>query len=144
MDAKPLRFLLVEDDDSHAMITTRTLLHHSLPKQVDRVSDGIEAMAYLRREGQWADRPSPDIILLDLNLPRLGGHEVLAQIKSDPQLRRIPVVVLTTSDAEPDRLKAYEHYANSYLVKPIGYDRFRQMADELSEYWGTWNKLAHA
>lgn len=143
MNEKPLQFLLVEDDDSHATITMRTLRDHALPKQVDRVVDGIEALAYLRREGEYADRPRPDIILLDLKLPRLDGHEVLAQVKADPELRFIPIVVLTTSDAESDRVKAYEHFANSYLVKPIGYDHFREMAFELSDYWGTWNRRAY-
>ena len=142
MESTPVKFLLVEDDDSHAMITMRTLRDHQLPKKVDRVVDGMEAMAYLRREGEYADRPRPDIILLDLKLPRLDGHEVLARVKEDPELRCIPIVILTTSDAEADRVKAYEHYANSYLVKPIGYDRFRQMADDLSDYWCIWNRAA--
>jgi CheY-like chemotaxis protein len=142
MEHRPVQFLLVEDDDSHAMITMRTLRDHQLPKRVDRVSDGLEAMAYLRREGPYADRPRPDIILLDLKLPRLDGHEVLERVKGDPDLRCIPIVILTTSDAEADRMKAYQHYANSYLVKPIGYERFREMADELSDYWGAWNRPA--
>jgi CheY-like chemotaxis protein len=140
---RPVRFLLVEDDDSHAMITMRTLRNHQLPKRVDRVSDGVEAMEYLHREGRYADSPRPDIILLDLKLPRLDGHEVLARIKRDPELRLIPIVILTTSDAEPDRTRAYQNFCNSYLVKPIGFDRFREMADELSEYWGLWNRPAY-
>ena len=143
MDKRPVQFLLVEDDDSHAMITIRTLREHQLPKVVDRVVDGEQAMSYLRREGPYADKLRPDIILLDLKLPRLDGHEVLAKVKDDPQLRSIPVLILTTSDSESDRLRAYEHYANSYLVKPIGYDQFRQMAEEISDYWCVWNRTVN-
>lgn len=142
MGKRPIQFLLVEDDDSHALITMRSLRDHPLPKKVDRVADGLEAMTYLRREGPYAQSPRPDVILLDLKLPRLDGHEVLARVKEDPELRVIPVVILTTSDAETDRVKAYRLYANSYIVKPIGYEGFREMAAEVGTYWGMWNRAA--
>src|SRR5690606_24500907 len=95
---------------------------------------------YVRRQGRFADVRRPDVILLDLKLPKVNGHEVLAAIKDDPDLCSIPVVVLTTSSAETDRLKAYRHHANSYLVKPINFSRFRQMVSDLSLYWGVWNQ----
>jgi CheY-like chemotaxis protein len=109
-----IHFLLVEDDDAHAEITIRSLKQNRVANKVDRVVDGAEALAYLRDP----DRPLPDVILLCA----------------------IPIVVLTTSDAEVDRLKAYRHHANSYLVKPIDFNRFRQMVVELSLYWGVWNQ----
>lgn len=142
MEGKAIRYLLVEDDDSHAMITMRSLRNNRVPNTVERVTDGAEAMAYLRNEGPYADRARPDAVLLDLKMPRLDGHEVLALIKEDPVLRMIPVIVLTTSDAEDDRLKAYKRHANSYLVKPLSFDRFRQLADDLTQYWGVWNRPA--
>ena len=140
MQPKLLHFLLVEDDDDHATIMIRTLRQNRIANAVDRVADGMQAMAYLRQEGQYREKPRPDIVLLDLKLPRMDGHEVLAAIKEDERLRSIPVVVLTTSDAESDRARAYDHHANSYLVKPVDFERFRQMANELSLYWGVWNE----
>lgn len=135
-----LKFLLVEDDDDHAKIVSRSLQKERVANKVDRVKDGIEAMQYLRAEGSFQGVGPPDIILLDLKLPKKDGHEVLAEIKNDPSLRMIPVVVLTTSDAEIDRLKAYKHHANSYLVKPLDGVCFKKMVQELSLYWGVWNR----
>lgn len=135
-----MRFLLVEDDDAHAAITIRSLQQNRVINTVDRVADGAEALQYLRQQGPYADHPRPDVILLDLNLPGVDGHEVLSVVKEDADLRSIPVVVLTTSDAEIDRLRAYRHHANSYLVKPINFERFRQLVRELSLYWGVWNQ----
>jgi CheY-like chemotaxis protein len=140
MEPELLHFLLVEDDDAHALIAMRTLQRNRVANTIDRVADGEAALAYLRRQPPYADRPRPDVILLDLKLPRVDGHEVLAGIKEDPDLRDIPVVVLTTSDAETDRMRAYSHHANSYLVKPIDFERFRQMVDDLCLYWGVWNR----
>lgn len=137
-----IRFLLVEDEDDHAEIVQRTLRQNRIGNGIDRVRDGAEALAYLRQEDQYAGRPRPDVILLDLKLPKVDGHEVLAEVKHDPRLLKIPVVVLTTSDAETDRAQAYEHHANSYLVKPVDFERFRQMVADLSLYWGVWNKPA--
>jgi CheY-like chemotaxis protein len=140
MEPRLLTFLLVEDDDDHAEIVEQTLRRNRVGNVVKRVIDGEAALAYLRGEGEYAGRPQPDIILLDLKLPRVDGHQVLAAVKSDPNLAPIPVVVLTTSDAEIDRLKAYEHHANSYLVKPVNFARFRQMVKDLNLYWGLWNQ----
>jgi hypothetical protein len=139
MEPKLIRILLVEDDDDHAALILRTLQRNRIVNVVDRVSDGAEALAYLRQEGQFSDRPLPGIVLLDLKLPKIDGHEVLAVIKQDPDLLRIPVVILTTSAAEADRDRAYYHHANSYLVKPIDFERFREVVNELSLYWGVWN-----
>jgi CheY-like chemotaxis protein len=140
MEAKLVHFLLVEDDDSHAEITIRSLKRNRVSNTVDRVSDGVQALEYLRQQGAFQGRPRPDVVLLDLKLPKRDGHEVLAEIKDDLELQAIPVVILTTSDAESDRAKAYHHHANSYLVKPLDFDRFRQMVNDLSLYWGVWNR----
>ncbi|WP_342190274.1 response regulator [Stieleria varia] len=135
-----LTFLLVEDDDNHAHLVMRSLQKARVQNRVFRVSDGAEALAFLRSEGDFADTPHPDVVLLDLNLPKLSGHEVLAIIKQDEHLKTIPVVVMTTSDAESDRVKAYEHHANSYVVKPLDFDRFRELVRDLCLYWGVWNE----
>ena len=140
MQPKLLHFLLVEDDDDHATILIRTLRQNRIANTIDRVADGADALTYLRREGSYSGKSRPDVVLLDLKLPRMDGHDVLATIKADPDLRAIPVVVLTTSDAESDRTRAYELHANSYLVKPVDFERFRQMANELSLSWGVWNE----
>jgi CheY-like chemotaxis protein len=134
-----LHFLLVEDDDDHAALTERSLRKCESPCDVTRVSDGEKALAYLRREGEFADASTPDVVLLDLKLPRLNGLEVLEQMRQDPELSAIPVVMLTTSDADQDRQTAYDWHVNSYLVKPINYSDFRQMLGEVSSYWGRWN-----
>ena len=142
MPERLIHFLLVEDDDSHAKLTLRSLRSNRVANTVDRVADGAQAMQYLRRESAFVDRPRPDVILLDLKLPKLDGHEVLQRVKEDPALRDIPVVILTTSDAETDRARAYLHHANSYLVKPVDFEKFRQMVQELCLYWGIWNAPA--
>src|SRR5690606_31762487 len=96
---------------------------------------------FLRRQGAHAEAERPDVVLLDLKLPKVDGLEVLAAIRADEELRDLPVVVLTTSDAEADRERAYEHHVNSYLVKPVDFEKFRQMVNDLSLYWGVWNVL---
>lgn len=135
-----VRFLLVEDDDSHAELVERNLRRERIENTLDRVCDGDAAIKYLRHEPPYEDSPRPDVILLDLKLPKIDGHEVLKIIKGDEKLRSIPVVVLTTSDTEADREKAYEYNANSYLVKPIDFEQFRRIVKELSLYWGVWNR----
>jgi CheY-like chemotaxis protein len=140
MDARKTHFLLVEDSDAHAKLVMFQLYDKELPITVDRVSDGAEALQYLRGEGRFAGRPRPDVILLDLKLPRMDGHEVLESIKNDEHLQSIPVVVLTTSETETDRRKAYGNHANSYLTKPIDYPRFQKMMKDLRLYWSTWNQ----
>ena len=139
-----MNFLLVEDDDDHAEIVLRTLKRNRVANTIDRVADGESALAYLRNVGAFANRKRPDIILLDLKLPKLSGHELLKIIKTDPKLLSIPVVVLTTSSAESDRERAYEHHANSYIVKPVNFTRFREMVRDLSLYWGVWSPPSHA
>jgi CheY-like chemotaxis protein len=135
-----VHFLLVEDDDSHAELVRRNLAKERVENSLDRVVDGEQAMRYLRQEAPFEQAARPDVILLDLKLPKVDGHEVLRTIKSDPDLRPIPVVVLTTSDAEADREQAYALNANSYLVKPIDFEQFRRIVKDLSLYWGVWNR----
>lgn len=136
---RALRILLVEDDDDHAELTTHALEQHDARHTVERAADGAAALDILFQRGASAERP--DIIVLDLNLPRVSGLDVLAQIKEDADLRSIPVVVLTTSDAEADRVRAYHHHANSYLVKPVSFPKFEAMIFELGDYWARWNRL---
>jgi CheY-like chemotaxis protein len=140
MQTKTLRFLLVEDDDDHAELVLRNLRKQHGAHAVDRVTDGVEAMQYLRQQGRYLQTTRPDVILLDLNMPRMGGHEVLAEVKSDVDLRTIPVVVFTTSDNPTDRNRAYAQHVNSYLVKPLDFAQFQQMAHDLGLYWGMWNR----
>jgi two-component system response regulator len=130
--------LLVEDDDAHAMLITRTLEEASEVNMVFRVSDGEEALDYLFRRRKYAvheDSPRPDFVLLDLRLPKLDGHDVLIAIKQSEELKTIPVIVLTTSENGHDINKAYCHYANSYLVKPLGFGEFSMMIQAVSSYW---------
>ena len=133
-------FLLVEDNNAHAKLVM--LQFHDLGSDVtiDRVTDGEEALDYVFARGRYAGKPLPDVIVLDLNLPKIDGHEVLRQLKEDECLRSIPVVVLTTSQAEADTKRAYNHYVNSYLVKPIDFDQFQKMMRDLGRYWSAWNQ----
>ncbi len=140
INAKPIHFLLVEDDESHANLIKLALEENNVSNTLDHVWDGAEAMDYLRRQGKHANAPRPHIILLDLKLPKVDGHEVLTQLKADDSLRMIPVVVLTTSGNEIDRAKAYYNHANSYLIKPIDFSKFQVMVKELELYWSVWNQ----
>jgi CheY-like chemotaxis protein len=135
MEAEPLCFLLVEDDDNHAHLVLRSLEKAPFSVRLYRVTSGADALSFLRREEGFEDAPSPDLVLLDLNLPRATGHEVLSAIKEDPLLKMIPVVVMTTSRDEADRAQAYRHHANSYVVKPADYQKFRQIITDISHYW---------
>lgn len=137
-----IKFLLVDDDEDHAHIVMRTIERERILNKVFRAENGAVAMRMLRKEGQYADQPRPDIVLLDLKMPIMDGHEVLSAIRSDPGLRKLPVVVMTTSDAEADRARAYELNANSYLVKPLDFSKLRQLVKDLSLYWGVWNRPA--
>lgn len=134
------RFLLVEDNDAHAKLVMLQFRSMGDSLVIDRVDDGEDALAYLRREGGYAAKERPDVILLDLKLPKLNGHEVLRQLKADEDLRGIPVVVLTTSQAERDMAEAYREHANSYLVKPFDFVRFQRMMEDVARYWGNWNE----
>jgi len=138
--SRPVHFLLVEDDDSHVELIELALADNRVANTIHRVADGIEAMRYLNSEGEHAGRILPDVVLLDLKLPRMDGLEVLSAIKKDPVLHTLPVVVLTTSSAEADRAKAYEFHANSYVVKPLDFNQFHRMVKELHLYWSAWNE----
>lgn len=138
--SRMVSFLLVEDDDDHAHLVTRTLKSNRVTNLIDRVKDGAEALDYLFCRGRYVNQSRPDVILLDLKLPKVDGLEVLKIIKSDSRLKVIPVVVLTTSKAERDRAMAYEANANSYLVKPLDFGSFRRMAEDLNLYWSVWNQ----
>lgn len=123
--------LIVDDDDDHAEIIHRALKKFYSDSMIDRVKSGIEALKYLRNEGAYADKRRPTLILLDLKMPRMDGHEVLSLIRADPELRDIPVFILTTSDAELDQLKARNSQANRYLVKPTETESFRRLIEQL-------------
>ncbi len=134
-DRDPVEILLAEDNPGDVKLTRKALEKGKLVNNLHVVNDGVEAMAFLRREGEHADEPRPDLILLDLNMPRMDGQEVLAEIKEDEQLRRIPVVVLTSSDAEEDIVKSYELHANAYLTKPVDFDGFLEVVQTLEDFW---------
>jgi CheY-like chemotaxis protein len=139
MNDRRARLLLVEDDDAHAELVQLALEDTRASTAVTRLSDGAAALAYLRREPPHENRPRPDLVLLDLKLPKIDGLEVLQKIKADERLRHIPVVILTTSHAEVDRAAAYAHHANSYLVKPADCDSFHRMMLSAWDYWSKWN-----
>jgi CheY-like chemotaxis protein len=134
-DARPIEILLVEDDPGDVLMAREALEEGKVANRLAVVPDGIEAMAYLTCEGQYADRTRPDLVLLDLNLPRKGGLEVLEEMKADPSLRRIPVVVLTTSDAEKDILSSYDMHANAYIKKPVDFDQFVAVVRQIDEFF---------
>jgi CheY-like chemotaxis protein len=133
--ARPVEILLVEDDPGDILITREALDQSKLVNNLHSVVNGEEALAFVRREGTYADVPRPDLVLLDLNLPRRDGREVLAEIKSDPELRRIPVVVLTTSQAEEDVLRSYDLHANAYVTKPVDFERFVDVVHQIDEFY---------
>ena len=135
LNARPAEILLVEDNPGDVRLTREALNEGRILHNLSVVRDGVEALAFLRREGQYADAPWPDLILLDLNLPRKDGREVLAEIKADEQLGRIPLVVLTTSEADQDILKSYDLRANSYIIKPIDVGQFVRVITLLENYW---------
>lgn len=134
-----LHVLLVEDDEDHAMLLMRCLEKSAVKNFVSHVIDGEQALKFIYAQDPYADREIPALILLDLNLPRVSGHEVLARIKSDPMTRAIPVVVLTTSNVESDRIRAYQDHVNSYVVKPFDPARFRHVIDTVCQYWAEIN-----
>lgn len=133
--------LLVEDDPGDALMTQEAFEHHKIRNQLHVVRDGVEALEFLRREGQYEDAPRPGLILLDLNLPKMDGREVLAEIKADEALRPIPVVVLTTSEAEEDILRSYNLHANAYVTKPVDFDRFIEVVRQIDDFFVTVVKL---
>jgi len=137
----PIEVLLVEDSPGDVRLTRETFRDVNTSIHLHVATDGIEAMAFLRREGAHVNAPRPSIILLDLNLPKMDGREVLAHIKEDPSLKMIPIIILTTSDAEADIEKSYELQANCYLSKPVQLDAFESLVKSINDFWMTKVKL---
>ena len=131
----PIEILLVEDDPGDVLMTQEAFADHKLANNLHVVTNGEEALLFLRKQGEYADKPTPDLVLLDLNLPRRDGREVLAEVKSDPVLRRLPVVVLTTSDAEEDVLRSYDLHANAYVQKPVDFTNFVEAVRAIDEFF---------
>jgi two-component system, chemotaxis family, response regulator Rcp1 len=132
---RPIEILLVEDSPSDTELTVEALREAKLRNHLSTVQDGVQAMEFLHRQGPFANAPRPDMILLDLNLPRKDGREVLAEIKADDRLKAIPVVVLTTSRAEQDVLRAYQLNANCYITKPVDFDQFLEVVRAIESFW---------
>jgi CheY-like chemotaxis protein len=141
---EPIEILLVEDSPDDAALTIDALRDGRVHNRISVVDDGVEAMAFLRRQGIHSQAPRPDLVLLDLNLPRKSGREVLAEIKQDPDLRRIPVVVMTSSDDEKDVLAAYNLYVNCYITKPVDLDQFISVVKTIEHFWFSVVKLPAA
>lgn len=142
MKGEPLIILLVEDNPAHAKIIIRNLRNHRIANTIRHVSDGEAALDYLHRRNRYEDpqkSPRPHVVLLDLRLPRIDGLEVLREIKTDRELHRIPVVVLTTSQADRDMARAYDYNANAYLTKPVDYEEFKNLMDDFGFFWLCWN-----
>ncbi len=133
--------LLVDDDPGDTLMIREAFEHNKVSNELAAVADGVQAMQYLHREGEYGDASRPDLILLDLNLPRKDGREVLAEIKGDPELSTIPVVVLTTSHAEEDVLRSYQLHANAYVTKPVDFERFIEVVRQIDEFFVTVVKL---
>jgi two-component system, chemotaxis family, response regulator Rcp1 len=136
-NGRPAEILLVEDNPGDVRLTIEALRESKVANNLNVARDGVEALAYLRREGGYADAVRPDLILLDLNMPRKDGREVLAEIKAEPKLRTIPVVVLTTSRAEQDVLRSYELQANCYITKPVDLEQFITVVKSIENFWLT-------
>jgi chemotaxis family two-component system response regulator Rcp1 len=134
---RPVEFLLAEDNPGDVRLTKEALRESKISNNLNVVPDGVEAMAFLRREGKYFDAPRPDVILLDLNLPKKDGREVLAEVKADPNLRLIPVVIITSSEAEQDVLRTYELHANCYVTKPVDLEQFIKVIQSIETFWLT-------
>lgn len=137
-----VKILLVEDNPDHVMITKKALKEAKVINEVYVVEDGREALAFLQHQGQYQDlatSPKPGLILLDINMPKLSGTEVLKKIKADPELKRIPVVMLTVTKRDEDIVRSYDHGCNSFVQKPVEFDRFVQIIKEIGLYWGLLN-----
>jgi CheY-like chemotaxis protein len=132
---REIQVLLVEDDPGDVLMTREAFEDYKVHNQLHVVNDGEQAMAFLRNEGEYADLPRPDLVLLDLNLPRMDGRQVLDAIKSDPELSSIPVVVLTTSEAEDDVLRSYSLHANAYVTKPVDFERFINVVRQIDDFF---------
>jgi CheY-like chemotaxis protein len=136
-ECRPIEILMVEDNPGDVRLTVEALREGKVRNNFHTVADGVQAMAFLRRQGQYAEVPRPDLVLLDLNLPKMDGREVLAEIKKDPDLRRLPVVILTVSKAEQDILKSYNLHANCYITKPVDLDQFLGVVKSIEDFWLT-------
>jgi CheY-like chemotaxis protein len=132
---QPIEVLLVEDDPGDVLLIREAFDFNKVHNNLNVVSDGEQALAYLRGTGDYSDRIRPDLVLLDLNLPRKDGREVLAEVKTDPDLRTIPIVVLTTSEAEEDVLKSYQLHANAYVTKPVDFERFVSIVRQIDDFF---------
>ncbi|MEU4523298.1 response regulator [Amycolatopsis sp. NPDC024027] len=139
----PIDILLVEDDPGDVLMTREAFAHHKIRNPLHVAEDGVEALRFLKREGPFGAAPRPGLILLDLNLPRKDGRELLGEIKQDPGLRTIPVVVLTTSEAEEDILRSYELHANAYVTKPVDFEKFVEVVRKIDDFWVTVVQLPH-
>jgi two-component system, chemotaxis family, response regulator Rcp1 len=135
IQARPIQILLVEDSPSDAKLTFSALKLAKVANELHHVEDGVQAMEFLRRQGKYEKSPRPDLILLDLNLPRKDGREVLKELKEDPTLTNIPVIVLTTSNAEKDILQSYQLHCNCYVTKPVNFDRFLECVRSIEHFW---------
>jgi len=135
MSGQPIEVLMVEDNPGDVRLTQEALRAGKVRNNIHVLTDGVEALAFLRRQGRYADVPRPDVILLDLNLPKKDGREVLVEIKTDPGLGRIPVVILTSSEAEEDILKAYNLNANAYVAKPVDLEKFIAVVKSIEDFW---------
>ena len=136
-DAKPIEILLVEDSPSDAKLTMEALEAGKIANHLNHVEDGVEAINFLRRQGKYAKATRPDLIMLDLNLPRKDGRDVLREMKNDPSLKTIPVIVLTTSHADKDVLQSYEFNANCYITKPVDFQHFIDVVKSIEKFWLT-------
>ncbi|HMD67453.1 MAG TPA: response regulator [Chitinivibrionales bacterium] len=135
IQSRPIQILLVEDSPSDAKLTISALKLAKVANELHHVEDGVQAMEFLRRQGKYEKAPRPDLILLDLNLPRKDGREVLKEMKEDPKYTNIPVVVLTTSNAEQDVLRSYQLHCNCYVTKPVNFDRFLECVQSIEHFW---------
>ena len=140
---RPVEILLVEDNPGDVRLTEEALKEGKVLNNIHLACDGVEAVSFLRKEGKYADSVRPDLILLDLNLPKKDGREVLMEIKKDESLRRIPVVVLTTSKAEEDIIRTYDYHANCYITKPVDFDQFIKVVKSIEDFWLSLVKLPY-
>lgn len=133
--SRPVQILIVEDNPADARLVREVMRDSKVLNEIHWVPDGVEALAFLRGQGKYADAPRPNLIFLDLNMPRKDGREVLAEVKADEQLKRIPIVVMTSSQAEEDVARAYDQHANCYVRKPIDFDQFHSVVKTLENFW---------
>ena len=136
-ESRPIEILLVEDSPSDAALTIEALKEGKVANRLNHVEDGVEAMSFLRRQGKYAKATRPDLIMLDLNLPKKDGREVLAELKNDPDLKLIPIIVLTTSRSDKDVLQSYQLNANCYITKPVDFPHFIEVVKSIEQFWLT-------